>query len=65
MGRLEQLSIYISYLLRHHPEAVGLEMDEHGWVFVEQLIEKINDEQKYSIDIDRLEGNNQNVNSNL
>jgi len=55
MGRLEQLSIYISYLLRHHPEAVGLEMDEHGWVFVEQLIEKINDEQKYSIDIDTLD----------
>ena len=55
MGRLEKLSIYLSYLLRHHPEDIGLGMDEHGWVSVEELIEKINGEQKYNIDTDILD----------
>lgn len=54
MRRLEKLSIYLSYLLRHHPEDIGLEMDEHGWVSVEELIEKINAGQKYNIDTDIL-----------
>lgn len=36
------ISIYLSYLLRHHPEAVRLDMDRHGWVSVEQLICNVN-----------------------
>ena len=39
---MAKLSVYISFLLRHHPETVGLVMDSHGWVSVEELIEKIN-----------------------
>lgn len=54
MGRLENLSMYLSYLLRHHPEDIGLDMDERGWVLVEQLIEKINSGEKYKIDFDTL-----------
>lgn len=54
MGRLENLSIYISYLLRHHPEAIKLDMDERGWVYVDELIEKINLDGKYSIDYEVL-----------
>lgn len=30
----------MSYLLRHHPEAIRLDVDEHGWANVDQLIEK-------------------------
>ena len=44
--------MYLSYLLRHHPEDIGLDMDERGWVSVEQLIEKINSGEKYKIDFD-------------
>lgn len=42
-------SVYISYLLRHQPEAIGLAMDGHGWVSVAELIEKINAAGRYHI----------------
>lgn len=44
-----QLSVYISYLLRHQLEAIGLVMDIHGWVSVAELIEKINRAERYHI----------------
>ncbi|MBV1907939.1 MAG: RNA 2'-phosphotransferase [Kangiellaceae bacterium] len=33
-------SKYLSYILRHHPEEIGVDMDSKGWVNVEQLIDK-------------------------
>lgn len=50
----ERLSIYLSNLLRHAPQDAGLDMDLHGWVFVEQLIQGINATGKYRIDLERL-----------
>jgi len=35
--RVVQLSKYLSYVLRHHPESVGLELEEGGWVPVDEL----------------------------
>jgi putative RNA 2'-phosphotransferase len=32
---------FISYILRHHPEAVGITLDEHGWANVDELIDGI------------------------
>lgn len=46
------LSKYCSYLLRHHPEDLGLKMDESGWVSVEELVRKLNNNRKNKIDID-------------
>jgi len=40
--QIKGLSKYLSYLLRHHPEKVNLELDEFGWTDVNELIEKIN-----------------------
>ena len=37
-----KLGRFISYILRHHPEAVNLELDEKGWADMEELINKIN-----------------------
>lgn len=37
------ISVYLSYLLRHHPEAASLDMDFHGWVAVDQLLENLRD----------------------
>lgn len=37
---MKNVSRKISYLLRHDPE--DLEMDKHGWVRVEDLLEKLN-----------------------
>ena len=43
------LSQYLSYLLRHHPESIGLNMNEHGYVLVKQLVDNINKKTKYTI----------------
>ena len=43
------LSVYLSYLLRHDPDDAGLHMDVHGWVDVQELINGINARGKYSI----------------
>lgn len=42
-------SIYISYLLRHAPDDLGLSMDRHGWVSVEELLAKINTAGKHRV----------------
>lgn len=44
-----QLSKYLSYLLRHNPEKLSLDMDIHGYVSVDQLINNINEEKNYTI----------------
>jgi putative RNA 2'-phosphotransferase len=36
------LSKFISLVLRHKPETIGLELDKNGWAVVSELIEKIN-----------------------
>ena len=36
-----EISVYLSYLLRHHPEEAALDMDRHGWVAVDQLLANI------------------------
>jgi putative RNA 2'-phosphotransferase len=38
----DRLSVYLCWLLRHEPEAAGLDMDEYGWVSVSRLIEGVN-----------------------
>ncbi len=41
MQDLNQLSRYLSLILRHKPEAAGISLDEHGWADVSQLIDGI------------------------
>lgn len=42
-----ELGKYISYILRHHPESIGLKLDKEGYAFVDELIKKINNSDKY------------------
>lgn len=51
----KDVSIYISFLLRHKPEDIGLEMDNHGWVSADDLIDGINQKGIYTINKERLE----------
>ena len=53
MSDKKALSKYISLILRHHPEAAGIELDEHGWANVDELIAGINRTRK--IDFPTLE----------
>ena len=39
---LIKISRYISLILRHKPEAIGITLDEHGWANVNELIKGIN-----------------------
>lgn len=39
---LTETSKYISLILRHKPEVIGITLDEHGWADVKELIEGIN-----------------------
>ena len=47
MNKLENLSKEISYALRHAPWEYELEMDEEGWVPVEQLLDALHRNEKW------------------
>jgi len=38
----KKISKLLSYVLRHHPDHIGITPDKNGWVAVAELIEKIN-----------------------
>ncbi len=42
MVNLDKLGKFISLILRHHPETIGISLDEHGWANVEELLRGIN-----------------------
>ncbi len=54
MGKTDKLSVFISLILRHKPDTVGIQLDEHGWANVDELIEGINKTGR-KIDMDTLE----------
>lgn len=37
-GKKIELGMFLAMVLRHTPEVIGVEMDEHGWVDVDELI---------------------------
>lgn len=50
---LTKISKYMSLVLRHKPEVIGIHLDAHGWADVHALLEGIS--RKYSIDRDILD----------
>ncbi len=44
------ISKFLSLVLRHKPETIGLQLDQNGWINVNELIEKSN---KYGVKFDR------------
>ena len=52
---LKRTSVFISLILRHKPEVIGISLDRHGWANVQELIDGINKTEKYSIDMPTLE----------
>lgn len=48
----KRISKFLSLLLRHRPEALGLVLDEQGWVNTDELINKIaQEEPRFTLDI--------------
>ena len=46
---------FMSLILRHNPQVVGITLDEHGWADVQDLIEGINRSEGHFLDMDTLE----------
>ena len=42
MADNKKLSVFISLILRHKPETIGITLDENGWADVGELIKGIN-----------------------
>ncbi len=55
MKDLKKTSVFISLILRHKPEAIGISLDEHGWASVEELINGVNRTKGYGLDMETLE----------
>ncbi|MBL7910106.1 MAG: RNA 2'-phosphotransferase [Bacteroidia bacterium] len=54
MKDLKHISKFLSLVLRHKPEEIGIKMDVNGWVNVDELIEKCN-ARKQKLDFETLE----------
>ena len=63
MSDVVRVSKRLSYVLRHHPDSVGLTLDQHGWVAVDDLLAALrltraeleevvarNDKQRFALD---------------
>ena len=48
-------SKFISLILRHRPEVIGISLDEHGWANVQELINGINRAGGHVLDMEKLE----------
>ena len=48
---LKDTSKYMSLILRHKPETIGISLDEHGWANVDELIEGISKTNEFNMDI--------------
>lgn len=48
---LTDVSRFMSLILRHKPETIGISIDEHGWANVDELIEGIAKTREFNMDI--------------
>ena len=55
MSKKNETSIFISLILRHKPEVIGITLDEHGWADVDSLIAGINASGRHNLDRELLE----------
>lgn len=46
-----KLSRYLSLILRHKPETIGITLDKHGWANVRELIKGINKTQHFTMNM--------------
>ncbi len=46
----KRISKFLSYVLRHHPELIGIELDKNGWTDIGVLIEK---SRRNGVELDR------------
>ena len=47
----EQNGKFLSLILRHHPEVIGIQLDEHGWADVDALIAGIRKSRPFDMEM--------------
>jgi RNA:NAD 2'-phosphotransferase (TPT1/KptA family) len=52
---LRNTSKFISLILRHKPETIGISLDEHGWADVQDLIAGVDRFPGHALDMETLE----------
>jgi putative RNA 2'-phosphotransferase len=52
-NRLTKISKYLSFVLKHHPEKIGLKLDHERWASVDELIKNANSNGK-SITLEKI-----------
>ncbi|HEY9128952.1 MAG TPA: RNA 2'-phosphotransferase [Sulfurovum sp.] len=68
-----KISKYLSYVLRHRPDSIGLKLDNYGWADIDELIDKTdefrltkeiikkvveeNEKQRFSLDDNKIRAN--------
>ena len=55
MASINHTSKFISLILRHKPETIGIFLDEHGWADVQEMIDGINASGSDHLDMEMLE----------
>ncbi|HNI99622.1 MAG TPA: RNA 2'-phosphotransferase, partial [Leptospiraceae bacterium] len=40
MSDIVKVSKFLSFILRHSPESIGIVLDEHGWADISEIIQK-------------------------
>ena len=53
-NQMTKTSKFISLILRHKPETIGISVDEHGWADVQELIDGVNRSGGHFLDMDTL-----------
>ncbi|MEE7583036.1 MAG: RNA 2'-phosphotransferase [Oscillospiraceae bacterium] len=53
-NQITSLSKMLSYILRHHPESIGLKLDNFGYANVDELISNMNAKNRVHVDFDTL-----------
>lgn len=46
---LTKISRFLSLILRHKPEAINIQLDEHGWANVKDLIEGVSESYDFNM----------------
>lgn len=49
--QLDKISKFLSFVLRHKPDAINLKLDIHGWAEISELIEKASFERPLTVEL--------------
>jgi len=48
--KITKISKHLSYVLRHHPESIGIKLDKNGWADVDLIIKNSQDKIEFTIE---------------